>query len=240
MHSISRLAAVAVLSLTTIPGMAQDALRGHWSGPVEIPNQPLTMEVDLDKTASGWIGTVSIPAQKAAGLPLEAISFSEGKFNFRIKGIPGEPTFQGAVSADGKMMEGKFSHGPAAFDFKFTRTGDPKIEPEKNSPAVAKEFLGSWEGTLEAGQPLRLILKLANDATGAKGVLVSVDQGGIEIAVSSIEQKDSKLKLIIKMVGGEYDAELDKTGSELSGTWSQAGNSLPLKLKKVAPQAKKP
>jgi hypothetical protein len=240
MHSISGIVAIAFLFLTGIPGLAQDALRGHWSGSVEVPNQSLSMEVDLDKTAGGWIGTLSSPAQNATGLPLEAITFAGGKCSFRIKGAPGEPTFDGSLSADGKTMEGKFSQGAASFDFKFTRTGDPKIEPEKNSPPVAKEFLGSWEGTLDAGQPLRLVLKLANEATGAKGVLISLDQGGVEIPVSSIEQKESKLKLIVKMVGGDYDAEIDKTGSELSGTWTQAGNSFPLKLKRAAPQVKKP
>jgi len=32
---------------------AQDGLRGHWSGNIEIPNNTLGVEVDIDKTASG-------------------------------------------------------------------------------------------------------------------------------------------------------------------------------------------
>ena len=197
------------------------------------------MEIDLDKTAGGWIGAVSIPAQNSSGIPLEGITFADGKCTFRIKGIPGEPTFQGTLSTDGKGMSGDFTQGSARFPFKFTRTGDPKIEPEKNSPAVAKEFLGSWEGTLEAGQPLRLVLKISNSESGAKAVLVSLDQQGVEIPVSAIEQKGSKLKLLVKMVGGEYDAEMNGEASELAGTWTQAGNSLPLKLTRASSQRKK-
>ena len=41
------------------------------------------------------------------------------------------------------------------------------------------------------------------------------------------------------MVGGQYEAEINKEGSELNGTWTQGGNSLPLKLKKAV-QDKKP
>jgi hypothetical protein len=42
------------------------------------------------------------------------------------------------------------------------------------------------------------------------------------------------------MVGGRYEAEINKEGSELNGTWTQGGNGLPLKLKKAAAQNKKP
>ena len=219
---------------------AQDGPRGHWSGPVEIPNQTLVMEVDLDKGPNGWIGSISIPAQNVSGIPLDAISFSDGKCTFHIKGGPGDPTFTGTLSADGKTMTGNFTQGPGSFPFKFSRTGDPKIEAEKASPAVAKDFLGTWEGTLEGPGPLRLVLKMSNDSGGAKAVLISLDQGGVEIPVSAIDQKGSKLKLLVKMVGGQYEAEINKEGSELNGTWTQGGKDLPLKLKKAAAQDKKP
>jgi hypothetical protein len=218
---------------------AQDGARGHWSGSVEIPNQTLTMEVDLDRGPNGWIGSISIPAQNASGIPLDKIAFSDGKCTFRMRGGPGDPTFTGTLSADGKTMTGNFTQGPGSFPFKFGRTGDPKVEEEKASPAVAKDFLGTWEGTLE-GPGLRLVLKMSNDAGGAKAVLISLDQDGTEIPVSAIDQRDSKLKLLVKMVGGQYEAEINKEGSELNGTWTQGGNNFPLKLKKAGPQDKKP
>ena len=218
---------------------AQDGLRGHWSGSVEIPNQTLAMEVDLDKGPDGWVGSISIPAQNVSGIRLDAITFTNKKCSFHVKGAPGDPTFTGTLSVDGKTMTGDFTQGPGAFPFKFSRTGDPKVEEAKASPMLAKEFLGTWEGTLE-GPGLRLVLKMSNDASGAKAVLISVDQNGIEIPASAIDQKDSKLTLLVKMVGGQYKAEIDKDGSELKGTWTQGGNDLPLRLKKAAAQDKKP
>lgn len=220
--------------------LAQDGPRGHWTGAIDIPDHALAVEIDLDKTAKGWVGSIAIPAQNASGLPLKAITFTNGKCTFQIQGAPGEPTFTGTLSADGKTLSGDFTQGGGTFPFKLSRAGDAKVEEIKGSPAVAKEFLGTWEGTLEAGQPLRLVLKMANDESGASAVLISVDQGNAEIPVTSIEQKDAKLTLLVRPVGGEYRGEINKDRTELNGTWTQAGNDLPLKLKKKGPEPAKP
>ena len=67
-----------------------------------------------------------------------------------------------------------------------------------------------------------------------------MDQGGAEIPVSAITQQGTKLVLIVKAVGGHYDGEIDKEGTELKGTWTQSGNELPLTLKKAPTPATKP
>ena len=58
--------------------------------------------------------------------------------------------------------------------------------------------------------------------------------------MSGIEQKDAKLNLVVRVVGGEYRGEISKDGTESTGTWTQAGNDLPLKLKKKGSDAAKP
>ena len=78
-----------------------------------------------------------------SGIPLDAISFTSGKCTFRIKGGPGDPTFTGTLSADGKTLSGDFTQGPGTFPFKFTRTGDPKVEvPKASWASCAKNFWG--------------------------------------------------------------------------------------------------
>ena len=70
-------------------------------------------------------------------------------------------------------------------------------------------------------------------------MLVSVDQGNAQIPVTAITQKGTKLTLQVNAVGGGYDGELTSDATQLNGTWTQLGNSLPLNLKKaVAPVAK--
>ena len=213
---------------------AQSDMRGHWSGNLDTPTGSLGMEVDLDKTASGWIGSISIPAQSASGVPLDGVSFIDGKCSFHIKGGPGDPGFTGTLSADGKSLEGKFSQGTASLPLKLNRTGEAKVETPKASPAVAAEFLGTWEGTIQAGPGLRVVLTVSNGKEGAEALMVSPDQGNAQIPVSALVQKGTKLTLEVKAVGGRYDGDMNKEGTELTGTWTQGGNSIPLLLKKAA------
>jgi len=123
-----------------------------------------------------------------------------------------------------------------AWDYlkQYVLPADPYYELAKRSPAVAREFLGTWEGTVViSGQALRFVLKVANDESGASAVVISPDQGGAEIPVTVIEQKDSTLTLLVMVgVGGEYRGEINKDGTELNGTWAQSGDELRLKLKK--------
>jgi hypothetical protein len=210
---------------------AQSDMRGHWSGNLDTPGGSLGMEVDLDKTPTGWIGSISIPAQGASGLPLDGVAFSDGKGSFHIKGGPGDPGFTGTLSADGKSLEGTFSQGPASLPLKLTRTGEAKVEIPKASPAVAAEFLGTWEGAIQPG--LRVVLTISNGKAGAEALMVSPDQGNARIPVSAVTQNGTKITLDVKAVGGGYEGEINKEGTEFNGTWTQRGNSAPLQFKKA-------
>ncbi len=229
-------ACVAFLWIACVaPVSAQSDMRGHWSGSIDTPQGPLGVEVDLDKPASGWIRSISIPAQGATGIPLDAISFDSGKGSFRLKGVPGNPTFAGTLSADGKSLEGNFTQGPASLPMKLSRTGEAKVEVPKASPAVAAEFLGTWEGAIPGGP--RIVLTLSNGKAGAEAQLVSPDQGNAQIPVGAVTQSGTKLTLQVNAVGGGYEGDINKEGAELNGTWTQRGNSIALQFKK-APSAK--
>jgi hypothetical protein len=228
---------VACLSAIVAGGLfAQTDMKGHWTGNLTTPAGVLGMEVDLDKAASGWIGSISIPAQGASGIPLDAVTFSDGKASFHIKGGPGDPGFTGTLSADGKSIDGTFTQGPASLPLKLTRTGEAKVEVLKASAPVGVEFTGTWEGAIQPG--LRLVLTITNGKAGAEALMVSPDQGNAQIPVSAITQKGTKLTLEVKAVGGGYEAELNKEGTELNGTWTQGGGSAPLVLKKAAAPAR--
>ena len=196
------------------------------------------MEVDLDKAASGWIGSISIPAQGASGIPLDPVSFNDGKGSFHIKGAPGDPAFTGTLSADGKRLEGTFSQGPQSLPLKLTRSGEAKVEVPKSSPPVAAELLGAWEGAITPA--LRVVLTISNGKAGAEAQLVSPDQGNAQIPVSAVVQNGAKLTLRVSAINGGYEGEINKEGTELNGTWTQRGNSIPLQFKKAAAPAAKP
>jgi hypothetical protein len=236
---VRRAAMALVLVAAAAPAFAQADMRGHWSGSIvlpagDTPAGPMVLEVDLDKAGSGWIGSVSIPAQGASGFPLDAITFSDGKGAFRLKGAPGDAGFAGTLSADGKKLEGKFNQGTASLPLTLTKTGEAKVAVAKPSPAVTAEFVGTWEGSIQLGPGLRIALTISNGKAGAEATMVSLDQGNAQIPVSAITQKGSSLTLVVNAVGGGYVGEINKEGTELNGTWTQLGNSAELKFKKAA------
>ena len=233
-----RILVAALLFAGALP--AQDGLRGHWTGNLEAPGRPIAVEIDLDKTAAGWVGSMAIPALKATEIRLEAITLTLATCTFRIKGDPERPTFTGTLSADGASLSGELTQGGTSIPFKFHRAGTAKVAEIKLSPAVAKGFLGTWQGKLASDQPLDLVLKLENGEGGASAVVVIVNQGGAEIPVATIVQQDEILMLSVKAFGAEYWGELNKDGTELSGRWSQGGKETALKFNKERGEPAKP
>ena len=82
-------------------------------------------------------GTIDIPAQGAKGLPLSEIHVAEAdegmRVKFSIRGVPGNPTFDGTLQ-DG-VINGTFSQGGVTFGFRLSReiVSDP-VRPQEPKP----------------------------------------------------------------------------------------------------------
>ena len=207
---------------------------GHWEGSIEVPGQPLAIVVDLaPKEGRPWVGTISIPAQNLKAFPLSDITVTGNAVAFAMKGVPGEPRFAGTLSADGKSISGDLSQGGGSIPFTLAWKGEAKIEEPPKSTEITKEMEGSWEAALDvSGTVLRLVLKLTNQPGGATGTLISVDQGGVEIPITSITQTGSQLNFTIATNNANYVGDL-KDG-QLAGTWAQGPGSWPLVFKRPA------
>jgi len=102
---------------------------------------------------------------------------------------------------------------------------------DSDSPVV-----GTWEGTLDAGPQgqLRVVVHISQAADGTlTATLDSPDQGAKGIPISKITFKDPDLSFECAAVSGSYQGAMNKEHSEIAGTWSQGGASLPLKLKRA-------
>jgi murein DD-endopeptidase MepM/ murein hydrolase activator NlpD len=108
--------------------------------------------------------------------------------------------------------------------------------PQEDAQA-AKGLEGFWEGALEAGgQKLRLTLTIKKSPEGTySGTLVSVDQGGTPIPVSAITVEGDHVKFEIPAVNGAYEGDFNADRSQLTGSWTQSGPSLPLVFKRAEP-----
>jgi hypothetical protein len=210
---------------------------GHWKTTLSLPTGELALELDLGKGADGAVvGTMSQPAQQIKGLPLSKVVVNGKTVSFDVPG-GGDASFSGSVSDDGKSLAGNLSNLQGTLPVTFERTGDAVIAPPPVSAPITKQLEGTWSGTLEAlGQQFRLVMTLTNhpDKTST-GTIVNVDQGGLAVPVT-IEQHDADITIVAPATGATYKATLDAAGTALTGTFSQAGLSLPLVFRRDAPK----
>ena len=118
--SLASLLLVAVAVTADAPSPA-----GHWQGSIRLSDMQLGVSVTLEKAGGGWKGTIDIPAQNASGLPLSDVRVDGVSVSFALQGVPGEPRFQGALSADGGSIAGDFTQAGKTFPFRLVRRFDP-------------------------------------------------------------------------------------------------------------------
>ena len=102
----------------------------------------------------------------------------------------------------------------------------------------AKDFEGSWQGTLEAGgQKLRLVVTVTkSDASVYAGKLDSLDQGAT-IAIDTIAVNGDAVRWEIKSPAIVFEGVLNKERTEVTGKFTQGGQSLPLTFTRGEPPA---
>ena len=128
---------VIVLAVAISVSYAENSVTGHWEGHIEIPGQPLAVKVDLAVKDTDWSGAIDIPAQGAKGLPLSDIRVekdgAEVRVKFSIRGVPGNPTFDGHLQEG--VISGTFSQGVAKFGFRLPREVVPDpVRPQEPKP----------------------------------------------------------------------------------------------------------
>lgn len=230
MKSCHAVAVTAILGLLIgAVSLAQPVTgaRGHWEGSIDVPGQPLAISVDLDNKSDVWNGTITIPSQNVMGLPLADVTVKDDAVGFRMKGVPGDPTFNGKVDAQARTLRGELTQGGATLPFALSWKGEPRIEAPPKSTKITSDLEGSWKGTLSVGTTqLRLVLKLSNDDQAARGEIVSIDQGGAQIPISQIVQDGAKLTIAVSTIGARFQGELK--AATIAGTWMQGAQSFPL------------
>ena len=96
-----------------------------------------------------------------------------------------------------------------------------------------KGFEGWWQGTLEpGGTKLRLVLTVTkSDAGTYAGKLDSLDQGAT-LPIDTITVNSDAVRVEIKSAAIVFEGVLNKERTELTGTFTQAGQKLPLTFKR--------
>jgi CubicO group peptidase (beta-lactamase class C family) len=120
----------------------RDRFTGHWAGAIRLPAQELPFDVDLKLTAGAWTGDISIPLQNAKDLPVAGLIITGDSIRFAITGIPGNPTFAGAIAGDGRTIAGTFTQGGGSFPFSM-RSSVPPAEAARQALQGFDKFVDS-------------------------------------------------------------------------------------------------
>lgn len=204
---------------------------GRWEGMVHLPNQTLTIEINLTRNAKGELdGTFGEPQQGLKALPLASVSIENRIVKFMVKGSDEGSLFTGTLAADGKTLAGDVSVGGMTIPFELSRTGEARVATAPKSPAIPKNLEGTWNGKL--GGRL-LVVTLANQADGTSAGTIASPEGSAKAIPIAIVLKGTRVLLDVDAVGGMFEGELNAANGELTGTWSQATASLPLTLTRV-------
>lgn len=93
---------------------------------------------------------------------------------------------------------------------------------------------GNWKGTVDTGAvKLRLVFRIAEAGTQFTAKLDSLDQGVRDIPVDSVTVDKDTLRMTAGMLQAVYEGKLDKSGTKVTGQWTQSGKAMPLNLEKV-------
>jgi pimeloyl-ACP methyl ester carboxylesterase len=118
------------------------------------------------------------------------------------------------------------------------------LNPAPAQNGATPDIVGIWQGKLEvSGITLRIVFHIARKADKTlSATLDSPDQGANGIPIDKASWQDGKLNLGVTSIGGSYTGAINAAGTEIDGSWSQGGASLPLKLTRTnaAPVVRRP
>src|ERR1017187_9291764 len=210
----------ALAAAATMGAQAQDIL-GDWQGTLIAGPAEVHLLVHIskanDKANDGTLkASLDSLDQGANGIPGTTITLKDSKLTFTSDPIHG--SYEGKVNAAGTAIEGTWTQGQP-FPLNLTRAAKPS------------ELDGAWEGILDVGQKLRLVVHLTTTKDGLAATLDSPDQGATGIAATA-RREGSVLTFEVASLGAKYVGAIAKDLSSIDGTFTQGGGSFPLLLKR--------
>jgi hypothetical protein len=205
-------------------------LLGQWHGPLEAPNQTLTIVLRLEMGEEGELkGFLDSPDQGAHGIPATDVELVDNNFKIQIPAARAE--IKGKFT--GNKIAGQFIQAGQTIPLTLNK-GEykPPVIGLDLQEETRKQLSGEWHGTLR--MPTNVIHVAFKFETAEKGEFVGyyeIPDQGAKIPISEANIKDGMLTLKIKVGSAEYKGKLD--GDSLTGEWVQAGiSSIPLSMKK--------
>ena len=219
--------ALSLLLVVAVNAGAQ-ALDGDWQGTLSNGPVELRLVLHFGADGQGFKASLDSPDQGAKGIPVASVRFADSALAFEVPSIRG--SYTGKANADVTTITGTWTQLGMSAPLVLTRFVPPAAVRRISKPG---DIDGDWEGTLEAGARLRIVMHIATFDDGMTATMDSPDQNAFGLPATSVTRAGTKLQFTMKQLGGEFSGTLDAGLATIDGTWSQLGNSLPLVLKRV-------
>ncbi len=169
-----------------------DLFVGNWSGAIEIPNQPLNIEVSF-VNENKLSGTISIPVQGVNHYPLATVKPQSKNITFTMKVQEQYITFDGEL--DGDSIAGNFKQNGQTFPFTLTKgSATAKNESESDGEFLQVETnKGTLYGELETPEgkgpfPVMIIIP-GSGPTDRNGNTLAGDNNSLKYVAEALADK---------------------------------------------------
>jgi pimeloyl-ACP methyl ester carboxylesterase len=214
-----------ILAAATVQAADAQDITGDWQGTLKpAPGAELHLTLHISRGGGGLKASMDSLDQGANGIPISSIALRNSKLTFASDDIQGK--YEGTVKTDGSAIEGTWTQGDS-----LPLTWVRAVKPS--------DLDGAWEGVLDAGQKLPLILHLTTTKDGLGATLDSPAQGASGIAAVA-RREGSAFSFKIAMIGAQFEGTISKDLSAIEGTFSQSGGQFPLTLKRGGAASPKP
>lgn len=182
---------------------------GTWQGAIELPQAKLDITVDLAQKQDGtWTGAIDIPQQKAENLLLEPVTVNGNEVKFAIKGLPGDPVFEGKM--ENGEIKGTFTQAPPI-----------PFELTLNGPGVMGVG-GNWQGAINLPQGALQVTVDLTEANGAwTGTIDIPAQQAQDLALEPVAVNGNEVTFAIKGVPGNPTFKGTVAGNKMTGEFKQ-------------------
>jgi uncharacterized protein (TIGR03435 family) len=102
--------------------------------------------------------------------------------------------------------------------------------------ALAQDIAGTWQGTMQFREGVRVVLKISKDSAGWKGELYNIDSGNASV-VPSITIQGAEARFAIASIEARYAGKLSEDGKSMAGMWTQGSGSYSLNLVRASGDA---
>lgn len=206
---------------------AEEVISGRWEGSAQIPDDDITVVVDLAQQNGAWVGSIIIPGLGVKGAPLTDLKVQPPDINFAVKGALGIQ-MKLRLEANNKLS-GNFEQAGNRAPVALQKIGPSQVEYSPRSTPVAKELEAEWKGDYEMlGYTRHVSIKFANHPDGATADFVIVGRKHNVLPVDLVTQEGELVAVDSHETGFSFEGRL--RDGKLTGAVRQGALETPLVL----------